>query len=111
MSKSEKFPEEKIEKSIPLELTEDECYCDIVSFYNLLAVKSGIDPGSVRYNCTKIHVTDPVRKKIFDFYDEQESASDSDIAMAWVFGGPIADLKHEGYFAEIKDGFFIEELK
>ena len=86
-------------------LTKEECYCDIVEFYNLVARKLGYDSDKVGYDCRRIDVTKPVQDQIFAFYREEQKALGESIAAAWVGYGPKASLPGEGYEAKIFDGF------
>lgn len=89
-------------------LTEDECYCSITDFYDLVADKLGYDPQKVSYDCQKICVTNPIKEKIFEFFRKEQQVSIEAIATAWILYGPKASLPYDGYLVAADVGFIQE---
>lgn len=91
-------------------LKKEDCYCNLVTFYQNVAKAMGCDPLKVimtSFDCRKLRVTKPVQDEIWAFYRDTEGANDVDLAMLWVMFGPKADLEGEGYAAELQEGFFL----
>lgn len=91
------------------ELTQEQCYCNIIDLYDLIAQKLGYDSQDVRYDCTKICVSKLVQKEIFRFYKVEENMSDDAIGQIWLFSGPKANLPHNNYIVDVQNGFVLED--
>lgn len=97
-------------KDIKLELKQEECYCGIPEFYNMIARKLGYEPKKVQFDCTKICVSKAVKAQIFNFYKTENKASEAAIGQTWVDYGPKANLPHNTCVANVQNGFIIEEV-
>lgn len=94
-------------------LREDDCYCDLDTFYENVAKSLGIPvTGKTRFDCRKICVTKSVQKALWSFYREKRHRLDEQIAAIFLAFGPKACLNEDmivSYRAEIRDGFATTE--
>lgn len=97
------------DKGTKIELKQEECYCGIPEFYNLIARKIGYKPEKMQFDCTKICVSKAVQNQIFSFYKIENKASEEAIAQTWVQYGPKANLPHNTCIVNVQAGFIIEE--
>ena len=97
------------DKDTKIKLEQEECYCGIPEFYNLIARKLGYKPQKVRFDCTKICVSKAVQNEIFKFYKTENKASAITIGETWMNYGPKANLPYTHYVVSIEDGFIIKE--
>lgn len=97
------------DKDVKIELEQEECYCGIPEFYNLIARKLGYKPQKVQFDCTKICVSKAVQNQIFNFYKIENEASETAIGQTWVKYGPKANLPHAACVVSVEKGFIIEE--
>lgn len=96
--------------SAKIELKQEECYCGIPEFYDMIAQKLGYDPQKVQYDCTKICVSKPVQDQIFSYYETENNASEEALGSTWVRFGPKTNLPHSTYIVDIQRGFITEVL-
>ncbi len=94
-----------------VELTFDDCYCNLLTFYENVARKMGVVlTGSTRFDCRKICVTEGVQSAITGYYYGSENLSRMQIAAIWLQVGPKASLgEPELYFADVEDGFVVAD--
>lgn len=91
-------------------LSRDACYCSIQGFYDVIAKHLHYDPQAVKYDCTKIDVSEPVQDQIFAFYKDSGQSQET-ISQAWVCYGPKTSIEHHECIAEVKPGFIREVAK
>ena len=94
-----------------INLTKEECYTDIVSFYDVISKKLGLKLGKdAQFDCRKINVTKAVQDEIMRYYKEEKYLTTSALVMLMVCYAPKADLKpEEDFFVELDDGFVIKK--
>lgn len=97
--------------SLKVRFEKEECHCGVEGFYELAAKKIGYYyPQKARFDCTKISVTDSIMHQIIDYYLNEKQMDADEVGALLVIFGPKADLKQEGYIAEIQNGFIVEEV-
>lgn len=89
-------------------MTEDQCYCSIIEFFDNVAKLCGEtgDISRFTYDCRKICVTKPVYDQIHKYYLDT-GCSDDSFGMFWAIYGPKANLDGDTSEVEIEDGFII----
>ena len=93
-----------------INLTKEECYTDILSFYNIISNKLGLNIGKdVRYDSSKIHTTKAVQDEIIRYYKEIKCLPIT-LVIPMVCYASKSNLKpEEGYFVIVEDGFIIKK--
>ena len=94
-----------------INLTKEECYTDILSFYNIISNKLGLNIGKdVRYDSSKIYTTKAVEDEIIRYYKEVKCLPTIALIIPMVCYAPKSNLKpEEDYFVMVEDGFIIKK--
>ena len=89
-------------KNIILSFKKEECYCDLVAFYDLLYKKINEDiipfpEGVYPFDCRMIHITKNIFDEISRFYKEERECDSSEIGSVFLVFGPKPDLETDDY--------------
>jgi hypothetical protein len=103
------FDKRKSEKKLLGFVKEDFENKGIVEIYDTIARKMGFDPGTIRYDCSKISVSDDIREAFFKYCESQFGGDPpaSGAAAAWVSVGPKTDKNLPEASVLVFDGFFV----
>lgn len=89
-------------------VTEDQCYCSIIEFFDNVAKLCG-ETGDISwftYDCRKICVTKPVYDQIHKYYLDAGNPTENIAALLLLYG-PKANLDGDALEVEIEDGFIV----
>ena len=90
-------------------LTNEECYCGLGTFYEMVATKMGVKvTDDMRFDCMKICITKAVEEQIRSFY-KSNKIRDIEIATMLVCLGPKANLTGDELKVEVEEGFILSE--
>lgn len=97
-----------------IELTRDDCYTEINTFYKIIASKMGFkNVDELIFDCRDIVVTPRVYNTISEFYYKERGAGVTDFAYIWACFGPKTTLvpsnMSECYQAEVGRKFITQE--
>lgn len=95
--------------SVKVELSREDCYCSIQTFYDRIADIFGYDYDleTTNYDCTKISVSRPVLLQSFNYYEIERGVSRETTGIKWLLFGPKIDIDDDRCIVEIQNGFFI----
>lgn len=97
-----------------VDLTRDECYTEINTFYKIVARKMGFENvNKLKFDCREIIVTTAIKDIIADFYYKERGANIGDFSFIWACFGPKASLapgdSKDQYRIEVDERFIIQE--
>lgn len=92
-----------------VELTKEDCYKSLTSFYETVASKAGIlyNESSV-FDCRRINVTKSCVDVLITYMIENYQTDRETANMVMLMSGPKAYLSGDGYFAVTEVGFVKE---
>lgn len=88
-------------------LTKEECYCDILELYDIIATKLGYRTIGIRYDCRKVCVSKSVMEQVLTFYEAERRVTRMAFNQLWLNIGPKANLPGENYTADVQEGFVL----
>lgn len=98
-------------KKTRIDISKDECYCNLTEFYQAVADRLGIKTtDKTNFDCRKICVTKSVQEILWQYYYDAGD-SNSQIATLFLMLGPKANLTGNVYAVEVEDGFIVEETQ